>query len=268
MRRSPRKSRLSRRLRIIFTAGLVSFYAVVAPFGYAAFALWSLVPTRQPARRKAFFQVVLNRAFRSMHTVIRWLRVLDFDPRDIEGEIPAGPCVLVANHPTLTDISGLLAAIRPLAFPVKPNLYHQFWARPLLKMAGAFEGPGNKTFGAARFVDLAVARLEQGERIIVFPEGTRSRGPLPDAFGRAPFEIAVRADVPVVPVCIHITPHWLSKQSRILDPPEQTPKLTLRILAPIAPDEAGSSSRKLRDIVHDQIHSEISRLEKQASAHL
>ena len=93
--------------------------------------------------------------------------------------------------------------------------------------------------------------------MIIFPEGTRSPENGLHPFGRTAFEIAVRAGVPVVPIVITCIPRWLSKNHGFLDPPVEVPKLRLRALPAVAPEQAGSSSRTLRDIVFQQISSEL-----------
>lgn len=244
---------MGRAFRIVSTAFVIVFYFVVGPLGYAGFALYRLIPTRHPERRKQIFQTVLYTAFRSMHAILTFLRILRFDPRGIAEAIPEGACVLVANHPTLTDTSALLGSVPRLTFSVKPSLFEQFWARPLYEMAGAFAGSGTDPFSVGRFVDDAVARLERGDRVLLFPEGTRSKGPEPDEFGRAPFEIARRAGVPIVPIAIRCTPHWLAKHHHPLDPPRTSPRLEIRVLESVSTKDSGSSSRELRDIVRARI---------------
>ena len=172
--------------------------------------------------------------------------------------------MMVSNHPTLMDISALLAADSNLVFPVKPSLYNRFWARPLFRQSGQFEGAGQGPLGIAQMVEAAAERLAAGQRVIIFPEGTRSpdRGLHP--FGRVAFEIAQRAAVPIVPLVIHCVPRYLGKTNGFRRPPADLPRLRIRVLEPIdpsAPGLAGSSSRTLRDIVAERIRTELERVE-------
>ncbi len=250
-------NRLVRAWRIFGVTLIISTYFITAPLGYGFFALWALVPTRDPDRRARRLQRIMMAAFGSMHTLLRWLQILDFDVRRVEGEIPVSACVLVSNHPTLTDISALIATEGNLVFPVKSALFRSFWARPLLGQARYFAGSGPGALDAGPFIDDAVDRLERGYRVIIFPEGTRSPRKGLHPFGRSAFEIACRAGVPIIPLVITCTPRWLWQERSFLDPPRALPRLRIRALPAVWPKDAGSSSRTLRDIVFAQIDSEL-----------
>jgi len=248
---------LVRAWRIFGAALIIATYFITAPLGYALFAVWSVIPNRNPDRRARSMQFFMKTGFRLMHGTLRWMRILDFHPRQVTGEIPDSPCVLVANHPTLTDISALLATERNLVFTVKPALFHSFWARPLLAQALHFAGAGPGALAVGQVIDDAVDRLERGYRVIIFPEGTRSpeRGLHP--FGRSAFEIACRANVPIIPLVITCRPRWLWKQRSFFNPPDELPRLRIHALPGVWPSSAGSSSRTLRDIVFARIESEL-----------
>lgn len=248
---------LGRRLRILGIVLVVSAYFVIAPVGYAGFLLWSFIPSRDPGGRRRLFQRILHRAFRGAHFSLRKLGIYHFDPAEVEGSLPDGPCLLAANHPSLVDVSTLLATIDPVVFPVKASLYRRPWIAPLLRMAGAFEAPGPDALSVARFVAETEERLRAGERVLVFPEGTRSSSEMPDPFGRAAFEAACRVGVPVVPISIRSRPRWLTHESRFLDPPSEMVRLEIRLLEPEPAPAPGSSSRTLRDIVYDRIRAEL-----------
>lgn len=250
---------MARAGRLLAVAFVLSTYFLTAPIGYGIFAVWALIPTRDPVGRARQIQFIMHIAFRSMHVVLRWLRILDFGPDRVEGVIPKTPCVLVANHPTLTDISALLATERGLVFPVKPALFGSFWARPVLAQADHFAGASAEAFTASSVIDEAVKRLERGYRVIIFPEGTRSPEAGLHPFGRAAFEVAVRAGVPVIPIVIIAKPRWLSRGRGFFSNPDGVPTLRLRALAAVTPEQAGSSSRSMRDIVFDRIRSELGR---------
>lgn len=251
--------------RRVGVALCVSTYFAAAPLGYAIFALWSVLPNRNPERRASQLRRVVSIAFRSMHAFLRWARLVDFDPDVHASRMPHGACVLVANHPTLMDISALLAADSNLVFPVKPSLFNSFWASPLFHQSGQFEGAGQDPLRVAQMIETAAQRLAAGQRVIIFPEGTRSPDFGLHPFGRVAFEIAERAQVPLVPIVITCLPRFLGKSSGFRRPPAELPQLRVHVLDSIdpgSPERAGSSSRILRDIVVLRIRMELERLER------
>jgi 1-acyl-sn-glycerol-3-phosphate acyltransferase len=244
---------LARLWRIVGIVLVLSTYFSLAPFGYVAFGILSLFPTKDRDARARRLQSIVRFAFGRMHDVLRVLRILDFDRREGLGQLPDTACIFVANHPTLTDTSALLATTPNLVTVVKPSIFRNLMMQPLFRQAGYFEGTSGGPASLGRVLDEGLDRLTRGYHVLLFPEGTRSPAGAPGRFGRTPFELAVRAGVPIVPLVIECTPRWLSKDHSFLSPPSETPRLRIRALSPVHPDAAGACSRTLRDMVSDAV---------------
>jgi 1-acyl-sn-glycerol-3-phosphate acyltransferase len=111
--------------------------------------------------------------------------------------------VFVANHTSLVDIWALLVAI--------PNSFRFLAKRELQRvpvLGRAMESAGNIFIDRQNLVssfgsyDAAAAQLARGRSALVFAEGTRSLDGRLLPFKKGPFVLAIRAGVPVVPVCI------------------------------------------------------------------
>jgi 1-acyl-sn-glycerol-3-phosphate acyltransferase len=239
-------------VRLALALCILSLYFAAAPFGYGAFAVLHLFPSHNPLGRARLLQGIMRRAFRLMHDTLRCCGLLDYDPRDLRGKLPAGPAVLVANHPTLCDVTSAMAAFEDVTTAVKPALYRRGFIRPLLSDARFFEGAGGPKDSSA-VIAAGVERLREGFRVLIFPEGTRSPEGTLLRFGRAAFEIACQADVPVIPVVIRCDPVWLSKEHGIFPLPGRTPRLRLEALEAVHPRDCQRSSRKLRDVVEARL---------------
>ncbi len=207
---------------------LLAIYFVLAPFGYLAFALYARLPTRDPDARARRLQWVMRRAFRLYLDTVRTLRVLDYDPRKVQGRAPDG---------------------------ARPKSAREHWI-VLLEAAGHFPGCDGRPAELEPLIENACDRLARGYRVLIFAEGTRSprEGGI-HPFGRAAFEIAKRAGVPVVPIVARCNPRWLIRGQGILNPPAEMPKLRIEVLDPIHP--TGISSRKLRDMVEAQVRDRL-----------
>jgi 1-acyl-sn-glycerol-3-phosphate acyltransferase len=150
--------------------------------------------------------------FRLFHGYMRVCRLVDFAPTTTRVDLPAGPCVIIANHPTLIDVTAILAALDGVACVVK-HKHFQGPMRPLLMANCHIDGgDGSATAGAA-VVMQALDRLQAGMAVLIFPEGTRSPEGGLNAFHRGAFEIARRANVPIVPLMVTCDPPILAKEA-------------------------------------------------------
>ncbi len=120
--------------------------------------------------------------------------------------LPPGPAILVANHASYLDAIALLATLPDdLRFAIKGECrdYKVFGAvmrrcdHVLIERQAADRSLGG-------LADLA-ARLQQGQRIVIFPEGTFSREVGLRPFKLGAFRLACETGVPVVPVVLRGT---------------------------------------------------------------
>lgn len=239
-------------LRTLLVIASVAFYAVMAPFGYAFFALLVRLPTRHPERRSRLLQHVVWRAFGLFHDWLRTARILDFDPRAARPQLPGGTFVVVANHPTLTDATALLATVPNLCTAVRSDIFHKPMLRPLLAACRNFDAGVDNPLGAESVVDASVQRLKEGQRVLIFPEGTRSPPTGIRRFGRSAFEAAVRAQVPIVALLVEESPRWLSKGGLpLFGPPAVLPVKRLEVLRILNPADFSGDSRQIRDYIEN-----------------
>lgn len=244
MRSSPLNFAL-RQGRLLAVFVTVGVYSVLAPFGYAGLALLCALWRRHPERRARRLQTITSRAYRLMHNWLTWTRITSFDWRQAAVDLPSGPCVVIANHPTLIDVTAITAALGGAISIVKPGLYRRAMIRPLLVGLGHVEGPGSDPIRAGKVVDRVAERLSWGIPVVIFPEGTRSPPGGRHPFGRVAFEVACRTRVPLVVLGVTCDPLYLSKQAPPMQPPHPMPRLKVQTLAVEQP-EVGASSRELR----------------------
>lgn len=121
---------------------------------------------------------------------------------DIErvGQLPASPCIIVANHLGYIDPI-VLCSLLPASPIAKSEISD--WALvgvPLARLNVNFVRRGDAQSGA-RALLRSLRALEAGVSVLNFPEGTTSRGGLLP-FHLGAFWLARRTGVPVLPVAI------------------------------------------------------------------
>lgn len=188
-------------------------------WGGAVLLSWVVCPAlfvvvRDRVRRRRISQRICRRAFQLFHGYMGALRLVRTEVAGSGGHAghaghaarPPGPFVMVANHPTLVDVTGLLANYDALCCVVKSSLIRNVFVGRLLRFCGHIDGGDGDIMSAAAILYEARERLADGDGVLVFPEGTRSprRGLHP--FRRGAFELATRAGVPVWPVFIACDP--------------------------------------------------------------
>jgi len=216
-------------------------------FGGGAFLLsWLVLPivsvlTRGDERRLRRCQRIVQAAFALFHDGMRVAGLVDFDPRAPRIAPPAGPFVLVANHPTLVDISALVSAFGPMCYLAKRPLFSNPLIGPLLRFCGQIPGGGSTFADNVGVVQQAVDRLRRGHSVLLFPEGTRSPAGGMHPFRRGAFEIARQAGVPVVPVVIRAEPPGLYRGLAWYEIPKRAIVIEIEVLSAIPAGTAASA---------------------------
>ncbi|HEY4369179.1 MAG TPA: lysophospholipid acyltransferase family protein [Steroidobacteraceae bacterium] len=182
---------------------LFGLYVLVAflLLGILAFLLVTLIPGLGVTTRRAIAHWTARTFF-----FVAGIRVR------VTGEerLPAGPCVVVANHASYLDgvlLKGFLPA--RFSFVIKKEFSRVPVAGLLLRRIGSeFVDRFNRHAGgmdARRIIKAADA----GQALAFFPEGTFLAVPGLGKFHTGAFVIAARVGVPVVPVAIRGTRHIL-----------------------------------------------------------
>lgn len=227
----------------------VWFIAVVTAFG----SLWGIVLRLYDSTGDKVLD--LARAWS------RW--VTSFAGVDIEVETrgrldPAQPYVFMANHASSLDIWAAFVAIpRRLRMIAKKQL-------GLIPLFGWVMRAGRFIFidrgngvAARRSIDEAGERIRNGDSVLIFPEGTRTRDGSLGPFKKGGFHLAVKAGVPIVPVALKGTRELMPRGSYLL----RAGKVTAIIGEPIptqglSEEERAALSERVRGIVDGMLAGE------------
>ena len=115
-----------------------------------------------------------------------------------------GPAVFVANHQGYGDILMCLYALDKfqIGFVAKSDLeklpWYGEWIRNIRSVYIKRESPRASLDAINEGIEL----LEKGFSLVLFPEGTRSKGPEMGPFNKGSLRLATKPEVPVVPVTL------------------------------------------------------------------
>jgi len=164
-----------------------------------------------------------------------------------------GGLCLVSNHASIADILMLLGyAGRPFGFIAKKELL----AVPLLNiwisvLGGLFIDRKNPR-KALRTINAGVKRIKAGGAMIIFPEGSRSRGKGLLPFRPGSFKLAAQSEAVIVPVALAGTYDVFEKTRRAVSCP-----VRISFCEPIRVADLPQEDRKLA--LSDRVRGVISK---------
>lgn len=121
--------------------------------------------------------------------------------RILVGDLPKGSCLIASNHLSWIDIL-LIGSVMNVRFLSKAEVANWPIVGRLATGAGTlYVNRGNRRSAEIALTDIEAA-LGQGDQVVVFPEGTSTRGPMPIKFRSRLIEAARRVGVPVVPLAL------------------------------------------------------------------
>jgi 1-acyl-sn-glycerol-3-phosphate acyltransferase len=158
--------------------------------------------------------------------------------------LPAGPCVVVANHSSYLDGVLLQALLPPrFSFVVKREAASMPVAGFLMLRIGVEFVDRHSHGGRQRGARRVIQRAEQGHSLVFFPEGTFDATPGLKRFHAGAFTAAVRGGMPVVPVVIRGARRALPHHAIIPQPG----RIEFDILEPLPVIGPDATPDRLRD---------------------
>jgi 1-acyl-sn-glycerol-3-phosphate acyltransferase len=157
-----------------------------------------------------------------------------------------GPFVLAPVHRSNLDFILVSALTRTrMRYMGKASIWKWRWGGRFVSMLGAF--PVHRGSADREALRTCLAVVENGEPLVMFPEGTRRSGPVVEDLFDGPAYISARTGVPLVPVGIGGSDKAMPVGSKLIRPH----KIILLVGKPIAPPPGDGSGRVRRRVVRE-----------------
>jgi len=218
-------------------------------FGTLLFATLALVVVWLPPRGRWFSAVARLWARGVLASGGVRVRVSREDPLP-----PNGRRIYVANHQSLFDIPALLATLPgEVRFLAKASLFRYPVFGQAIR-AGGFIPVDRRDSGSAReSFTAAIAGLERGVSILLFPEAERTLDGRVLPFQKGGFLLALKSGLPVVPVGVDGT-FWVQHRKSFIIRPG---RVDIRYGRPV--DLSGESVRRLNPRI-EEVRSRVAEL--------
>jgi 1-acyl-sn-glycerol-3-phosphate acyltransferase len=186
------------------TYGLLAVLAgVIIVWTVPAVILLAPLPRR---RRRAAARYTMMLGFRFFSWALTTAGAYQLDLAAIDSLRGGPPVILAPNHPSLIDAILFLTRHPDLTCILKPALMSNLFLGAGARLAGFIRSEPPR-----RMIREAVAELDRGGLVLLFPEGTRTtRAPINRLTGSAGV-IARRARVPIQVAVIETDSHYLGK---------------------------------------------------------
>lgn len=152
------------------------------------YGVWLVCSTFIP--NKIYWRQVVLRTWARAFVRISKMKI------EVIGTPPSPPFFLVCNHLSYTDVPALRAVVNGV-FVAKGEIENWFLAGKICRDMGTiFINRANRRDIPRAGAEI-IKRLEQGEGVVVFPEGTSTKGETILPFNSSFLEFAAKTDLPV-----------------------------------------------------------------------
>ncbi|WP_354622769.1 lysophospholipid acyltransferase family protein [Psychromonas sp. MME2] len=173
---------------------------------------------KEVSQRELQVQKIIQRAFSLFCDTMRFLGALDYRIEGAEKLQLDKNCLLIANHPSLIDYVLIASRLKQCDCLVKAAIWHNPFMKGVVKSAGYI--PNN---GAQELIEHCAKRLNDGNVLLIFPEGTRTTPGKHSVLQRGAAQIAIKTATDIRMIHIHVSPPFLTKETKWYQVPDIKP---------------------------------------------
>jgi len=190
---------------------LACFYLLLSGLGLASL-VWNLVaallrPLLPRRRAQALGRHVIATSYRTFWNLAAVFGLMEVDAQALDRlNDEATGLVIVANHPSMVDALLIVARLRRAVCIMKGDLMRNVFLGAGARLARYIPNDSPRTM-----LRHAIASLQEGAQLVMFPEGTRTEGSVLNTFRPGVTVIAHKAGVPIQTVFIETDSPYLRK---------------------------------------------------------
>lgn len=166
------------------TFRLIVFFVMTLGI-YAIWRVGSMIVRNKPYWRQSIFR-----------TWARGFQAVSGMKIELTGKPPQTPFLLVANHLSYIDIAAFGAAIDTV-FVAKKEIRHWYVAGKIINDMGTIFIDRNNRRDIPRAGREIMQKLDEGECVVLFPEGTSTKGEKVLPFNSSVLDFASKGEIPV-----------------------------------------------------------------------
>ena len=194
----------------LFFIGAVFSLIYWLVFGFFLYVFGLLTcPLMKPDAHRNLGHCSLGRLFRYFFNILESIGIVKINDSDLSAAAEMkGPLVIASNHPSLWDAPLLIRRFVSVSCIMKAEITNN----PILYGGSRFAG-FIPNYPKLDMIRKATAYLKQGGRLLLFPEGTRTRDAsrFVNPFRPGLALLSKTADCPILPVYLHMNSAYLEK---------------------------------------------------------
>jgi 1-acyl-sn-glycerol-3-phosphate acyltransferase len=200
---------------------------------------------RDDVSRQRVARRMIGRSFAAFIWLIRVLGVMSYEVVGRENMQSGRSHLIVANHPTLIDVVFLVSMFPDADCVIKDAVTRNPFMRSTVLAANYISNSA-----CDDLLNSCVSRVNKGNSLLLFPEGTRTVPDQPIQFKPGAATVAVRTSASVLPIAIRCTPLFLTKDQPWYTVPEKRPHFVIRVMPPVVLGDLVSGQKDQRHARH------------------
>jgi 1-acyl-sn-glycerol-3-phosphate acyltransferase len=198
--------------------------------GFVLFPIIHLL-TMNTRRAQKRCQYVVHRSFQAFIWLMKTVGVLSYSIEGDERLQDGQPGIVISNHPSLIDVVFIVSQVPNALCIVKKAA----WSNPF--MMGVMWATGYvPNDDPEKLLEACAQRVRGTEKLVIFPEGSRTVPGKPMRLRRGAATIIVKSGIPFTPVTMSIRPTTLTKAEKWYEIPHKRMHVRMEVGGGIDPD--------------------------------